>query len=361
MLDRDEIDADALAGEVTTVFGNQRLFTDSVRDFYAYLAGILSRYDLGGEEYAQFKELLLVYIDLITADVNRHAPAVAHRIGLVLKLIDPLLATLAQLPGLTLPDGTPVERAQGRTRADWEELASWYDAARRVGPGAAPRGRGAGARPADHQRQAPARLLRHGLLPAGRLPPAGPLVRRGGRRGRAPAVRGGVRRLSVAAPAVRPGGTRSAHRAHDVVVGFRSGARPGVAAGTWRPRDARAQFAGSRPDRRPAPADRRGAARGRAAPGGRRRAGADRLAARGAHLPGRAEPAAGPGGRAAGPAPRGDRRPRRRPAAARGPRPGHGRHQPGRDDDVRRPQPRGVGHRRSGRRASEAAGREIAL
>lgn len=128
MLDRNEIDADSLAGEVTTVFGNQRLFTDSIRDFYAYLAGILSRYDLGGEEYAQFKELLLVYIDLITADVNRHAPAVAHRIGLVLKLIDPLLETLAQLPGLTLPDGTPVERAQGRTRSDWEELAYWYDA-----------------------------------------------------------------------------------------------------------------------------------------------------------------------------------------------------------------------------------------
>ena len=99
-LDRPEVDAEALAGEVTTVFGNQRLFTDSVRDFYAYLSGILSRYDLGGEEYAQFKELLLVYIDLITADVNRHAPAVAHRVNLVLKQIDPLLDVLARLPGL---------------------------------------------------------------------------------------------------------------------------------------------------------------------------------------------------------------------------------------------------------------------
>jgi hypothetical protein len=112
LLDRQEIDTEALAGEVTTVFGNQRLFTDSVRDFYAYLAGVLSRYDLGGGEYAHFKELLLVYIDLITADVNRHAPAVAHRVELVLKQIDPLLETLATLPGLTLPDGTPVERAQ---------------------------------------------------------------------------------------------------------------------------------------------------------------------------------------------------------------------------------------------------------
>jgi len=127
LLGQPEIDADALAGEVTTIFGNQRIFTESIRDFYAYLAGILSRYDLGGEEYARFKELLLVYIDLITADVNRHAPAVAHRIGSVLELIDPLLDALAQLPGLTLPDGTPVERAQGRTRSDWEELAAWYD------------------------------------------------------------------------------------------------------------------------------------------------------------------------------------------------------------------------------------------
>jgi uncharacterized protein (TIGR02677 family) len=134
-LARADIDADALAGEVTTVFGNQRVFTDSVRDFYAYLAGILTRYDLGGEEYAQFKELLLVYIDLITADVNRHAPAVAGRVRQVITRLDVLLPTLASLPGLVLPDGTPIERARGRTRADWAELASWYDAEQgRSGP-----------------------------------------------------------------------------------------------------------------------------------------------------------------------------------------------------------------------------------
>ena len=126
--DGEALDAEVLAGEVTTVFSNQRLFTDSVRDFYAYLAGILSRYDLAGEEYAQFKELLLVYIDLITADVNRHAPVVAHRADLVLAQADRVLEALATLPGLTSPDGTQVERAQGRTRTDWEELAAWYDA-----------------------------------------------------------------------------------------------------------------------------------------------------------------------------------------------------------------------------------------
>lgn len=121
MLDRFEADAEALAGEATTVFGNQRLFTDSVRDFYAYLASILSRYDLGGEEYARFKELLLAYIDLITADVNRHAPAVAHRVNLVLKQIDPLLDALARLgsPCRTARPSSVPRGARGRTGRSW--------------------------------------------------------------------------------------------------------------------------------------------------------------------------------------------------------------------------------------------------
>lgn len=121
-------DVEALAGEVTSVFNNQRLFTESVRDFYAYLAGVLSRYDLGGDEYAQFKGLLLDYVDLITADVNRHAPAVADRVDKVLALIDSLLGLLSTVRGLTLPDGSPVERSQGRTREDWDDLAGWYGA-----------------------------------------------------------------------------------------------------------------------------------------------------------------------------------------------------------------------------------------
>lgn len=122
---RREPDAEALAGEVTAVFQLQQTFTESVRDFYAYLSGVLSRYDLGTDEYAQFKGLLLDYVDLIAADVNRHAPVVADRVEKVLALIDTLLDTLATLPGLALDD---VERSRGRDRADWDELAAWYGA-----------------------------------------------------------------------------------------------------------------------------------------------------------------------------------------------------------------------------------------
>src|SRR6266511_977510 len=114
------IDADALAGDVTTVFNNQRLFTESARDFYAYLHQVLSRYDLAGAEYASFKTLLLQYVDLITADVTRHAPAIADRLDRILQQLPTLLETVATLPTLTGPDGTPAERSPGRTSGTYE-------------------------------------------------------------------------------------------------------------------------------------------------------------------------------------------------------------------------------------------------
>ncbi|GAA2285102.1 hypothetical protein GCM10010149_33550 [Nonomuraea roseoviolacea subsp. roseoviolacea] len=120
------MDTEALAADVTIVFTNQRLFTESVRDFYAYLHQVLSRYDLAGSEYATFKTLLLEYVDLISADVARHAPAVASRLERVVTDLDRLLAALATLPGLTGPDGSPAERSPGRTTAEWNELVAWY-------------------------------------------------------------------------------------------------------------------------------------------------------------------------------------------------------------------------------------------
>jgi uncharacterized protein (TIGR02677 family) len=120
------LDVDALAGDVTTVFNNQRLFTESARDFYAYLHQILSRYDLAGGEYAAFKKLLLDYVDLITADVARHAPVVADRLRRLGPHLDTVLDALATMPTLTGLDGSAPERSPGRSMADWAELESWY-------------------------------------------------------------------------------------------------------------------------------------------------------------------------------------------------------------------------------------------
>ncbi|AYN37664.1 DUF2397 family protein (plasmid) [Streptomyces dangxiongensis] len=74
------IDAETLAADVTTVFTSHTYFTDTVRQFYAYLASVLARYDLAGEEYATFKGLLLEYVHLIDTDVSRYSPAVRQRL-----------------------------------------------------------------------------------------------------------------------------------------------------------------------------------------------------------------------------------------------------------------------------------------
>ena len=129
------IDADKIAADVTTIFASQRLFTESVRDFYAYLHHVLSRYDLVGEEYIGFKTMLLEYVDLISADVARHAPAVTAALDRLAPHLDALLDALATLPTLTNPDGSATERSPGRTHSDWDELSSWYNGrAGRSGP-----------------------------------------------------------------------------------------------------------------------------------------------------------------------------------------------------------------------------------
>ena len=119
-------DAELFAADVTTVFNNQQLFNESVRDFYAYLNAVLSRYDLAGEEYRRFKELLLEYIDLITADVSRHTPAIVARCERLMPRLDLVIGILDSLPVLMMPDGTLADRLPGRHRSDWEQLYDWY-------------------------------------------------------------------------------------------------------------------------------------------------------------------------------------------------------------------------------------------
>jgi uncharacterized protein (TIGR02677 family) len=120
------VDVEALAGDVTTIFNNQRLFAESATDFYAFVQGRMSHYDLGGPEYAAFKSMLLAYVDLISADVARHAPAVAALLEKIERQLDLVLEALDSLPGLTSAGEQPTERSPGRTREEWESLTAWY-------------------------------------------------------------------------------------------------------------------------------------------------------------------------------------------------------------------------------------------
>lgn len=123
----------AEAGDrVGTLFVQFAEFADSVRDFYAYLGTVLSRYDLDSADYTGFKELLLDYVESITEEVSLLAPRVAAD----LRRCEPHLPTLltaldAADPGLTglaeISPGTRIQRGPGRDLADWEALRGWFE------------------------------------------------------------------------------------------------------------------------------------------------------------------------------------------------------------------------------------------
>lgn len=131
---RDDPDVDRLAGDVSRLFADHQLFADSVAQFYGYLPSVLSRYDLGGEEYARFKELLVDYVHLVSADVSRHAPALAALLDELTPRLDRVLELLAPMIALQNVDGTAAKRSPGRTRGEWEALVAYYaaDAGRSV-------------------------------------------------------------------------------------------------------------------------------------------------------------------------------------------------------------------------------------
>lgn len=126
------VDVEAVAADVTQVFLNQRAFTESATDFYAYVQSRMSRYDLTGEEYAAFKTMLLDYVELISADVRRHAPGIAATLRRIEPHLQVLLDALDTLPGL---NESQVERSPGRRREEWDQLTASYTGSRgRSGP-----------------------------------------------------------------------------------------------------------------------------------------------------------------------------------------------------------------------------------
>ena len=124
---------------VSTIFVQFIEFSDSVRDFYAYLGQVLARYDLDSAEYQGFKELLLDYVEAITEDVSFRAPRIASVLDRLWPQLPGLLKSLdAHSRGLSgaglsgVPAGTDgqlasrVQRSRGRELQDWEGLRGWF-------------------------------------------------------------------------------------------------------------------------------------------------------------------------------------------------------------------------------------------
>ncbi|WNE98881.1 TIGR02677 family protein [Streptomyces luomodiensis] len=119
---------------ISTLFVQFSEFADSIRDFYAYLGQVLSRYDLDSAEYQGFKELLLDYVEAITEDVAFRAPRISAALDTlwphIPALLDRLDAHAQGLTGLSAQgEGrleVRVQRSRGRELADWEGLRGWF-------------------------------------------------------------------------------------------------------------------------------------------------------------------------------------------------------------------------------------------
>ncbi|MER5597990.1 TIGR02677 family protein [Streptomyces sp. NPDC002265] len=119
---------------ISTLFVQFSEFADSIRDFYAYLGQVLSRYDLDSAEYQGFKELLLDYVEAITEDVAFRAPRISAALDTlwphIPALLDRLDAHAQGLTGLSTQGESRLEvrvqRSRGRELADWEGLRGWF-------------------------------------------------------------------------------------------------------------------------------------------------------------------------------------------------------------------------------------------
>lgn len=111
-----------LAEQVTTLFLQHAELAVTVRDFYAYLGQVLTRNHLAPDEIAGFRDLLVEYIQLVVEDVLRYTPTIAA----VLAGLAGQRAELLDLLGAGDQLGVAVERARGRTTADWAELTDWF-------------------------------------------------------------------------------------------------------------------------------------------------------------------------------------------------------------------------------------------
>lgn len=111
-----------LAEQVTTVFLQHAELAATVRDFYAYLGQVVTRHQLAPEEISGFRNMLVDYIQMVVEDVLRHTDAIASSLATLAGMRGDLL----RMVGPTDDLGDEVERARGRSAADWQELTDWF-------------------------------------------------------------------------------------------------------------------------------------------------------------------------------------------------------------------------------------------
>lgn len=122
----DMADPRELSGQITTLFAQFEVLVSSTRQFYSYLNQVLSRFDLGREEFVAFKTALIDYLQRFIDEVARHMPQVGETVRALSVHVEALCARAGADQRLVGIDGERASRAPGLEPEDWEGLRAWF-------------------------------------------------------------------------------------------------------------------------------------------------------------------------------------------------------------------------------------------
>ncbi|MGH3444563.1 MAG: TIGR02677 family protein, partial [Nocardioidaceae bacterium] len=121
-----DVDPKDLSGRIGTLFAQFELLVSSTRQFYTYLSQVLTRYDLGRDEFLMFKGALLDYLGRFVEEIGRHLPQIADLLGRLEPAVPGLCERARDGARLVGVDGREARRAPGLDPADWLGLRAWF-------------------------------------------------------------------------------------------------------------------------------------------------------------------------------------------------------------------------------------------
>lgn len=118
-----------VAARIGTVFAQFELLVSSTRQFYTYLSQVLTRFDLGRDEFEIFKGALLDYLQRFVDEISRHMPQLADVLSHLAPEVPRLCDRANAGERLVGVDGTRARRATGLDPDDWASLQTWFTGA----------------------------------------------------------------------------------------------------------------------------------------------------------------------------------------------------------------------------------------
>jgi len=121
-----ETDPRDVASRISTLFAQFELLVSSTRQFYTYLSGVLTRFDLGRDEFQMFKDALLDYLQRFVDEISRHMPQLADALSRLAPQVAVLCEHANKGQRLVGVDGSQARRAAGLDPEDWNSLHAWF-------------------------------------------------------------------------------------------------------------------------------------------------------------------------------------------------------------------------------------------